>query len=166
MKKAIQSGTIGFGAIPTQAAGGDSPSAISMDIDCIAADEGSQDEKYITAKGVYQSLRDGVNLITLTGMVNSGHSLPVLANCRYTNVYLGIASMGASGNSSDAIDGIDFKLMSTVTGTEILNRRLDMLSIDRYGYPRFLYKSESEGATNTPNKIGACNYMLVGLRDV
>lgn len=166
VKKAIQSGTIGFGAIPTQAAGGDSPSAISMDIDCIAADEGSQDEKYITAKGVYQSLRDGVNLITLTGMVNSGHSLPVLANCRYTNVYLGIASMGASGNSSDAIDGIDFKLMSTVTGTEILNRRLDMLSIDRYGYPRFLYKSESEGATNTPNKIGACNYMLVGLRDV
>ena len=166
VKKAILSGTIGFGVIPTPAAGGDSPSAISMDIDCIAADEGSQDEKYITAKGVYQSLRDGVNLITMSGMVNSGHSLPVLANCRYTNVYLGIGGFGSSSNNTDAIDGIDFKLMSTVTGNEILNRRLDMLSIDRYGYPRFLFKTESEGSTNTLNKIGACNYMLVGLRDI
>lgn len=166
VKKAIQSGTIGFGAIPTPAAGGDTPSALSMDIDCIAADEGSQDEKYITAKGVYQSLRDGVNLITASGSVTSGSTLPALPNCRYTNVYLGIGSFGSSANNTDVIDGIDFKLMSAVNGEEIPNRRLDMLSIHRYGYPKFLFKTESQSSSGTPTKVGACNYMLVGLRDI
>lgn len=166
IKKAIDSGVIGFGMVPTAAKSGDTPSAVSIDIDCIAADEGSQDEKYITAKGVYQSLRDGVNMMVSSGVIRGGVNLPVLANCRYTNVYLGINSLGVSTNSSDPLDGIDFKLMSALTDVPLQSNRLDMLSIHRHAYPRFFYKTESQGSQSTPNYVGVCNYMLVGLRDV
>ena len=166
IKKAIDSGVIGFGMVPTPATSGDTPNAVSIDIDCIAADEGSQDEKYITAKGVYQSLRDGVNLIVASGTIMGDVNLPVLANCRYTNVYLGINAVGISAGASDPLDGIDFKLMSALTDESLQSNRLDMLSIHRHAYPRLYYKTESQGSQSTPNYMGVCNYMLVGLRDV
>lgn len=166
VKKAIQSGVIGLCGVPRPAEAGHAPQALSMDIDCIAADEGNQSEKYITAKGVYQSLRDGVNLIVASGVIESGYDLPTLSNCRFTNVYLGINAIGGTSESVDVLDGIDFKLMSTVTGEVINNQRLDMLSIHRYAYPVIMYKTESQGSGGTPNKTGSCNYMLVGLRDV
>lgn len=165
IKKAIDSGVLGFGGNMYSSSVVGSANSVLLYIDCIAADEGNQEGKYITAKGVYQSLRDGVNLLVAKGSAADGAQLPLLPNCRYVNVYLGWHAMGST-TSNDPIDGLEHRIRSSLTGDVITESRIDMLSLNRYMYVEAQYKTESEGGSAPITKAGSVNYLMAGLRDV
>lgn len=165
IKKAAESGIIGFAGNPNDTGTIGTSESLTLYVDCIAADEGNMEEKYITAKGVYQSLRDGVNLMLAQGTVAHDAELPLLAHCRYLNVYLGWQSLGNS-TADDPIDGLNFQLRSVVNDRVLTGSRIDMLTLDRYLYVECRYKTESEGGSASLTKNGQCNFLLAGLRDV
>lgn len=163
IKKAIDSGIIGFAG---QAIVNGTPTEYRSQIDCIGADEGRQDEKYITAKGVYQSMRDGNNLEIITGRSSHGMLLMPI-NCRYAVFHVGLAGCGELGEAADGIDGVKFTVRNLLTNAEITNNVLDLFTLDRYIYLDYKYRKESEGSlSNNPPHQALGSYMVVGLRDI
>lgn len=162
VKNAIDGGNVG---IATRPRGGNDK--LTFTIDCIGSDIGGLRDKYVTAEGVYMSIRDGSNLPLVKGYVDTSKSglLPLPKGCRRYIAYYGIRRWGNKSNKNNPIDGIKMGLKSYLSGKEMTGN-IDMTSPDRHVYADCRYKRENDGAGGDITRTMLINYLLIGVRDI
>jgi hypothetical protein len=162
VKNAIDGGNVG---IVTRPRGGND--ALSFTVDCIGSDIGGLRDKYVTAEGVYMSIRDGSNLPVVKGYVDTSKSglLPLPKGCRRYIAYYGIRRWGNKSNKNNPIDGVRMGLKSYLSGKEMTGN-IDMTSPDRHIVADCYYKREKDGAGGDITQPMLVNFLLIGVRDI
>ena len=115
VKNVLLSGTIGFGGYVTSTGSADT---FQMTVDARRSYEIKQDERYVSAAAVYQSLKDGCNMYVATGTLAPGETLPEVPHASKTIVYTGLTQLGTT-ESTAAID--TFTAISGKVEQSVLN---------------------------------------------